>query len=325
MYKKQIFAFVLIFAAFLSGCGNKDESTSKQDKEKLSVYTTVYPLQYLTEQIGGPYVDVKSVYPPGADEHSFEPSQKDLISMAQADNFFYIGHHLEGFVTKAKPILTKEGVTMDAVGEKIDHSKLQDAHEHGDEDHDHDGEDHKHEEDGHDHGDINPHVWLDPSLMVDMATEIKNQLAEQKPDQKQYFEESYDKVVNELNELDKEYAAVIEKAPKKEIIVSHAAYGYWEKRYGLKQIAVSGISSSSEPSQKALKGIMETAKEHNINYVLFEQNIPSNLTKIIQKEIDAKALHLHNLSVLTEKDIEQKKDYMSIMHQNLETLKTALY
>ncbi|MFS0780455.1 metal ABC transporter solute-binding protein, Zn/Mn family [Bacillus sp. 1P06AnD] len=319
MYKKQVLAIILVLAAILSGCGKKeDKNNNNAANDPLSVYTTVYPLQYLTEQIGGTHVDVKTVYPPGADEHSFEPSQKDLISMAQADEFFYIGHHLEGFVTKAKPILSKEGVKMVAVGETLDHAKLQDAHE-GIED------DHGHEEDSHGHGDVNPHVWLDPALMVDMATEIKKQLAEKQPENKDYFEKNYNMVTKELNSLNEEYASTIEKAPKKEIIVSHAAYGYWEKEYGLKQIAVSGISSSSEPTQKELKNIMELAKKKQIHYVLFEQNIPSKLTSIVQKELGAKKLHLHNLSVLTDDDIKQHKDYLSIMQDNLATLKKALY
>ncbi len=58
------------------------------------------------------------VYPPGTDEHLFEPLKKDIVKMAESDSFFYIGYNLEGFVTKAEPpILSKEGVSTIAVGE----------------------------------------------------------------------------------------------------------------------------------------------------------------------------------------------------------------
>ena len=127
-----------------------------------------------------------------------------------------------------------------------------------------------------------------------------------------------------LQNLDQEFANTIENSPKKKIIVSHSAYGYWEDLYGLEQIAVTGLSNSSEPSQKELQNIMKVAEENNIKYVIFEQNIDSKLTTIIQDEIGAKALTLHNLSVLTDKDIAENKDYFSIMQDNLETLKTAL-
>lgn len=311
MNKKIVLTFILLIAAILTGCNSKDDSNkNKENNDTLSVYTTVYPLMFLTEEIGGENVDVKSVYPPGSDEHTFEPSQKDLIKMAQSNLFFYIGHNLEGFVTKAKPILEKEGVEMVAVGERINLEKTdEDSHS-----------DHE----GHDHGDVDPHIWLDPILTIDMATEVKNELTKLKPDQKEYFEANYQKVVQKLQELHNEFLSTIKQGNKKEIIVSHAGYGYWETRYGLEQIAISGLSSSSEPTQKELKNIIITAKEKQINYILFEQNVQSKLSETIQKEINAEQLSLHNLSVLTENDIKENKDYFSLMEANLATLQKAL-
>ncbi|WP_019243986.1 MULTISPECIES: metal ABC transporter solute-binding protein, Zn/Mn family [Bacillus] len=316
MKKKLVLSFLLLIAVILTGCNQKEESNKT---ETLNVYTTVYPLQFFAEQIGGKYVNVHSVYPPGTDEHTFEPSQKDVIKMAESNLFLYIGYNLEGFVTKTKPILEKENVTLLAVGEKIHLDDELLAHDEQGEEHEH-----EHEDDGHNHGDVDPHMWLDPVLAKSMAAEIKKELIKLKPEEKQFFEENYKQLVTKLDKLNNGFKETITKSPKKEIIVSHAAYGYWEKRYGLEQIAVSGLSSSSEPSQKELKAIMEVAKEHNINYVLFEQNVQSKLTEILQKEIGAKSLQLHNLSVLTEKDIEHNKDYFSLMEKNLETLKTAL-
>lgn len=316
MKKKLVLSFLLLIAVILTGCNQKEESNKT---ETLNVYTTVYPLQFFAEQIGGKYVNVHSVYPPGTDEHTFEPSQKDVIKMAESNLFLYIGYNLEGFVTKTKPILEKENVTLLAVGEKIHLDDELLAHDEQGEEHEH-----EHEDDGHNHGDVDPHMWLDPVLAKSMAAEIKKELIKLKPEEKQFFEENYKQLVTKLDKLNNDFKETITKSPKKEIIVSHAAYGYWEKRYGLEQIAVSGLSSSSEPSQKELKAIMEVAKEHNINYVLFEQNVQSKLTEILQKEIGAKSLQLHNLSVLTEKDIEHNKDYFSLMEKNLETLKTAL-
>ena len=95
-----IFALILTASVFLAGCGSSSSETKKDDN-KITIYTTVYPLQYFAEQIGGDYVDVNSVYPAGVDEHTFEPTQKDIINIAEADLFYYIGYNLEGFVTNA--------------------------------------------------------------------------------------------------------------------------------------------------------------------------------------------------------------------------------
>ncbi len=323
MNKKLLLSVCLIVTAFLTACGNSTSEEHSSSDDKLTIYTTVYPLQFLAKEIGGEYANVETVYPPGANEHTFEPSQKDIVSMAESDLFLYIGYNLEGFVNNAKPILEEEGVPVIAVGELAT-----EGHEHAKEEgtnHDHASEtEEAKDEHNHDHGDVDPHVWLDPHTMVHMAEVVKEELSTLKPEQEEYFEQNYAEIKTKLEELNQEFAVTIENSPNKKIIVSHSAYGYWEELYGIEQIAVTGLSNSSEPTQKQLQSIMTVAEENNIKYVIFEQNIPSKLTNIIKEEIGAEALTLHNLSVLTDKDIAENKDYFSIMHDNLKTLKTAL-
>ena len=76
-------------------------------------------MQYFTERIGGNEVQVKTIYPPGSDEHTFEPSQKDMMKLADSDLFIYVGLGLEGFVEKTKSTLKSEKVTLLAAGEHI--------------------------------------------------------------------------------------------------------------------------------------------------------------------------------------------------------------
>ncbi|MBD3110548.1 zinc ABC transporter substrate-binding protein [Bacillus sp. AGMB 02131] len=332
MNKKLLLSFLLIFAAFLTACGNSDTTKDHANSDDaLTIYTTVYPLQFLAEEIGGEYANVETVYPPGSNEHTYEPSQKDIVSMAESDLFLYIGYNLEGFVNNAKSILEDEDVPVIAVGELAtedhEHAVEEDAnHDHAteeDTDHDHDSEEASTDE-HHAHGDVDPHVWLDPEIMIHMAEAVKDELATLKPEQEEYFEKNYEEIKTKLGALDQEFADTIENSPKKKIIVSHSAYGYWEERYGLEQISVTGLTNSSEPSQKELQNIMKIAEENDIHYVIFEQNIDSKLTTIIQEEIGAESLTLHNLSVLTDKDIAEGRDYFSIMEDNLKTLKTAL-
>ncbi|MGE7686603.1 metal ABC transporter solute-binding protein, Zn/Mn family [Peribacillus simplex] len=311
---RALLSLFLVTALFLSACGNSKGESSKETKDALDIYTTVYPLQYFTEAIGGEYVNVETIYPPGTDEHSFEPSQKDIVKMAESDLFFYIGYNLEGFVTKAEPILSKEGVSTIAVGETVHLDEGEHTHEN----------EHAHEEDGHDHGGVNPHLWLDPIYSIDMAKTIKDELTKKMPEQEEYFNSQFNKLSEKLKALDEKFATTIESGRTNKIIVSHSAYGYWEERYGLEQIGVTGLTSSNEPSQKELGKIVTMAEEEDLNYVIFEQNISSKLTEIIQKEMGAKSLELHNLSVLTDKDIKAGEDYFSLMEKNIKTLQTAL-
>lgn len=322
MKKLSVLLLVAVLALFTAACGDKSSTSQKtEEKDKLSIYTTVYPLSYFAQRIGGDYVEVASIYPAGANEHTFEPTQKDMMKLADADIFFYIGLGLEGFVENAKKTLANEDVTMVATADDVSDDKLavSTGHVHA--------EDEEHEADAHDeheHGDIDPHVWLSPTISQDLALAIKNTLVEKMPAQEATFNTNYDALVKELQDLDQDFEAMTDKAQNKTFFVSHAAFGYIAGQYGLTQVPIAGLNSQNEPSQKELTKIVDKANELHIHYILFEQNVSSKLAEIIQKEVGAESLVLHNLSVLTADDEKNKETYFTLMQKNIQTLEKAL-
>ena len=337
--KKFLSLFLLsIVAVMLAACGGDDnattgQETNKQSPDKLSIYTTVYPLQYFAERIGGEYVDVSSIYPPGANEHTFEQTQKDMMTLADADLFFYIGLGLEGFVEKAKNTLANEHVklvaTADHVSEEQLHISTGHVHSEGEEDeHHHEAESHEEashsliDHTGHGH---DSHVWLSPVISQDLAAVIKAELIAAMPEQEALFTENYEALIAELKELHADFEAMAAQTTQKTFFVSHAAFGYIAGHYGFTQVPVAGLNSQSEPSQKELTKIVDLAKDENIQYIFFEQNVSSHLTEVIQNEVGANSLILHNLSVLTADDIKNGETYFTLMKKNMEALKTALH
>jgi zinc transport system substrate-binding protein len=323
---------VLTLSLLLTGCGSKEVVKTGENKEKnsLTVYTTIYPLKDFTKKIGGSYVEVKSIYPPNVDAHSFEPSTKDMIALANSDLFIYTGVGIEGFAEKATEALEKEDVQVLKAADGIDLIESTDDNHHDDEEghsDENEGEhtvSENHEGEEHNHGDVDPHVWLDPVLSIALANNIKNSLSKLIPEHAAEFETNFKQLKSELEKLDQEFKTTIESSKTKNLLVSHDAYGYWENRYGIETIAISGLSPTQEPTQKELQAIIEESTEHNIHYVIFEQNVSPKIAKIIQEEIGAKSLTLHNLEAVTEENIKQKDDYFSIMRRNLETIKTVL-
>ncbi|PIC62830.1 adhesin [Sporosarcina sp. P13] len=308
MNKKLVILISLFTLVLLSACSNI--RNEKESKDRLTVYTTVYPLQYFTERIGGNHVDVKSIYPTGADEHTFEPTQKDMTTLADSDLFFFIGLGLESFVESAKKTLENEHVKMVATSEAITEEML--------------GGDHLDEGHVHDDSDSDPHVWMSPILSDALAYSIKEALIELAPDKKTDFENNFEMLRDELLTLDREFINMASSAPIKTFYVSHNAYGYIAETYGLEQIAIAGLNSQSVPSQKEMASLFEHAKEQDAKYVLFKQNVPSELTEVIRKELGSESLMLHNLGVLTEEDVKNKEDYFSLMNYNIRTLEKAL-
>ncbi|MFS0861199.1 metal ABC transporter solute-binding protein, Zn/Mn family [Fredinandcohnia sp. 179-A 10B2 NHS] len=334
MKKTALWVAFLLILVFLYGCSSDKSPAGDEDKNEsaLQVYTTIFPVQDFTEKIGKEHVNVESVYPPNVDAHSYEPSTRLMTKIASADALIYNGAGIEGFVDAAAKALEKEDVKIYKASEgiemlsgSIEHShEEEDSHNHEEEAHDHEEDANNHdEEESHNHGDADPHVWLDPIRAITIAENIKNALSELKPDAAAEFEENYLELKQELESLDAEYTEAINLSSKKEILVAHAAYGYWE-RYGIEQYSITGMSPTQEPTQKKLTEIIETAKEHDIRYIIFEQNITSKVADVVKDEIGAEVLHLSNLESITEEDINNNEDYFSMMRKNLKTLKKAL-
>ncbi|MEJ6951176.1 metal ABC transporter solute-binding protein, Zn/Mn family [Natronospora cellulosivora (SeqCode)] len=183
-------------------------------------------------------------------------------------------------------------------------------HEHG----------HHHDGCGHLHGEYDPHVWLDPMNMIEMAGVIKEKLISIDPDNLENYNRNYNNYVEELYELDREFQKALSDMHSHYIMVSHAAFGYLGERYGIKQLSVTGLSSHAEPSPGNIAKLIREAKEHNINYIFMETLASPRTVEVIAEEADLEVLTLNPLEGLTAAEEEKGEDYFSIMRKNLANL-----
>lgn len=280
------------------------------DNHDIVLYTSIYPIQFIVEELVGNEASVVSVYPPGVDAHSYEPTIREMLNIARGKAFIYLGAGMESFAESAKSTLKASDVHFIEVAE---HKEI---FLHGD-DHDH------HADHSHFHTDIDPHIWFDPLRMIEASKYIKNQLSDIFPHLTNTLDENFFTLKKRLLELDKQYEATLRPKTNRHIVVSHAAYQYWEERYQIVQIPISGLTAGDEPSQKDLANIVLFAEEENIQYVLFEQNATNKIATIIQEHIGAEPLFIHNLEVLVDEDIRNKEDYFTLMKTNLTILDQA--
>ncbi|TCS95449.1 metal ABC transporter substrate-binding protein [Hazenella coriacea] len=307
---------LLVIGALLTGCGNNEESVQLVDG-KVKVMVSVYPLEDFAKKIGGEHVQVTNMIPPGTEAHDFELTPKDMEKITKSDLFVYNGAGFESWVDQVAKNLDKEKTV---VVESTKEIELLSTKEH----HDEHAHEEGHKEDEHDHGDFDPHVWLDPVRAKQQAMNIKEGLVQVDPSHKDDYEKNYQKLAGELDTLHQEYDAMTQQAKKKELVVSHSAFNYLASRYGLEQIAITGMSPSQEPSPKELKQIIETVKEHQVKYILFETLVSSKVAEVVRKEVKAEALTLNPLEGLTKEEIAQGADYFSVMRKNKENIAKAL-
>lgn len=322
--KRYLFpGIVLVFAMILGACGTSTTESNETDSDSLTVYTTVFPLKSFAEQIGGDAVTVETIYPNGADIHTYEPTQKDMLEYAAGDLFIYTTDALDPVSEKIRGAVEEHTVFFSAA-DGISEEAYAHDHEHGgEEEHDgeHEGEEGQDGEHGHEHG-TDPHIWLDPQLSVEMAEAIRDQLVEMDPDNESTYTENFEALEEELMTIHTELETITEDPVRDTVYISHESIGYLADRYHFEQVGISGLNNQ-EPSQQELTHIIEDIKAQEIPYILYEQNITSKVTDTIREETDTEPLEFHNLSVLNDED-DPEATYQSIMHDNIEVLDRAL-
>lgn len=315
--KRKILITLMITIILLSvGCNKQPSSKPNAEKaeEGIVVYTSIYPMYDFAEKIGKDKVDLRLMVPPGAEPHDWEPTAKLMAELENADVIIYNGLNMETWIDRVIKALGNEDIIIVKSSEEIDLLKLQENHSHEE------GEEHNEEY----HGDYDPHVWLDPIRAIKQGENIKDALVKADKKNKSYYEENFNEFQSKLKKLDEKYREELQNIKSNEIVVAHAAFGYLADRYGLEQISISGLTPQEEPSAAKMARVSELVKDHNIKYIFFESLTSPRLAEVLANETGAEIAVLNPVGGVTEEEIKDGKDYISIMEENLEALKKAL-
>ncbi|WP_433228947.1 metal ABC transporter substrate-binding protein [Micromonospora sp. CA-248260] len=278
------------------------------DPDRVDVVAAFYPLQFVAERVGGDAVTVTNLAKPGAEPHDLELNPRQVGQVSQAELVFY----LKGF----QPAVD-EAVAQNAADRAFDVTTvapLRDATADG---HDHEGEDgHAEESGGKD-----PHLWLDPTRLATVADQLAERLGAVDPDRAADYTTRARTLRGELEKLDTEYAAGLKTCQRREIVVSHAAFGYLAERYQLEQIGLTGLTPDTEPAPQRLAEVAREAREHRATTIFFETLVSPKVAETIAAEVGAKTAVLDPIEGLS---VDGGGDYLSVMRTNLTTLRTAL-
>ncbi len=278
---------VLILFSALGGvsCGGGAEPGD----ERRSVVASFYPLAFAAEQIGGSTVEVTNLTPPGAEPHDVELSVRDVERVRSADVVLYLG---SGF----QPAL--ERAVEGARGETID--LLQSDG----------GEPGANPDEGRD-----PHVWLDPVRYAYQARLIGEALGRT---------DAANRFGARLTTLDAEFERGLARCARRQIVTSHAAFGYLADRYRLEQVALTGLAPGTEPTARDLERLVRDVERSGATTVFFETLVSPRLAQTVAREAGVETEVLNPLEGLTDAERERGADYVSIMRENLEALRGAL-
>ncbi|TLS52972.1 zinc ABC transporter substrate-binding protein [Paenibacillus antri] len=348
--KRNTLLTIGLAAALAATTGCASQSGSAIQEEKVNVVTSFFPLYDFARTIGGEYVNAINMIPAGVEPHDWTPKSQDMANITKAQVFAYQGAGFEGWTDDVLGGIDTKGLVIVEASRGIELMKAsenahaEEAHaeeEHAREEEHADEHAHEHEEehadehaaeqadehaagDGHNHGDFDPHTWLSPRSAMQMASNLLEGLKQADPAHAAEYERNFEALKAELAALDKAYTDRLSQVVNKEMVVSHQAFGYLARDYGLVQMPIMGLTPDGEPTAHDLKKISDFVKEHDVRFIFTEELVSDKLAKTLANDLGVETLPLHPLEGLTEAERDAGETYISLMEKNLEQLAKAL-
>ena len=274
------------------------------DKSKLYIISSFYPLYEFAQKVGQEKVDVELLVPVGVEPHDWEPTIQEVQRMQNSDLIVINGIGFERWVNSLEEMNYK-GTVVDTSDGII----LKD----GDEIFEESSENEKHV---HESGD--PHIWLNPVLAKSQIKNVADAFSNADPKNQKFYQENAVNYIRELDLLDSKIRMELSNC-NHDFIAFHDAFSYFAQEYDLNQhTIISSNDPHAEPTAKTLENVISLAIELNLTVIFTEETTDPRTSQVIANEIGGKTL------VLSPLEIANDGDYVSRMTENLDNLKKAL-
>lgn len=310
-------AALAALSLLLSACGDDDAGTTAASEgsgdrgETLQVVASFYPVAEAAQAVGGDLVEVTNLTPAGTEPHDLELRSRQVDQLQDADLVLYLG---QGFQPAIEEITERrDGPAVDLLAELALEEGTAGSDEHdGGEEGEHAGEA------------LDPHFWLDPTLMAAAVDQIEAALVAVAPEHEDAFAANAAAYRAELEELDEELSSALAECDQRVIVTSHAAFHYLAQRYDLEQIPIAGLSPEAEPSPERLAELADLIEAEGVTTVFYETLVDPDVAETLAREAGVETAVLNPLEGLTAEDVEAGRGYTDVMRDNLAALTDAL-
>ena len=255
-------------ALILGGCRAPEESG------KGTIYVSIAPLKYFVEQIADTAFMVRVLVPETTSPETFEPTVQQIRRLAGARTYIAVGlidfeNELAGSVRNVAPDINyldlSEGVEIIAGSCRHDHSA-----------------------DGHHSHPADPHIWLSPRIVKDMAQKIARQLVELDPAREKFFYARLDRFLAAIDSLDDHIRSAFDSSGRRAFAIGHPSLTYYAHDYGLEQISVE--ADGKEPGALKMKEIVDLLKSKGIATVLTQKQTTAAAAEAVARELGGEAV-----------------------------------
>jgi len=265
--------------------------------EKVGVVVSILPLADFVENVGGEKINVGVMVPPGASPHTYEPSPKQVVALAEAEMYAKVGSGIE-FELAWMDKLEAANSEMLVVDCSSGTSMAETDEETGQNEESH-------------HGAMDPHIWMSPLNACVMVRNICDGLVRVDPPNSEYYEKNSTAYQQELAALDRDIRESLSVVSGGVFMVYHPAFGYFARDYNLVMVPVE--EDGKEPTAASLTRIIGEAKERGIKVIFTSPQVNPQSVEVIARAIDGRVVFIDVLA----------KDYIANMRLLLDEIVTA--
>ena len=329
-------------------------SGEKQDSDKLSVVTTIFPQYDFARAVASEVADsveLTMLLPPGSESHDYEPSIADLALIESCDLFICVGGETDSWVDGAIEAVGGDVNVLRLVDlvpllAEAENGIIENSHEHEhDDEGEHDGSEHEHTEDGisavesgrgendmsiHEeqksHAEYDEHVWTSPENAVLITKAICDAMCTAEPSLADSFRRGAERYIGVLEDLSGRFSALAESAVQHTVyFADRFPFLYLTDFMGLDFCAAfAGCSSDSEPALSTIYAMTEALKASDSKVIFTTEFSSKNAASVIARECSLQVTELHSCHNVSKEDFERGVTYAELMEKNLAALTEAL-
>jgi zinc transport system substrate-binding protein len=269
----------------------------------LSVYTVNYPLAYFAERIGGAEVKVTFPAPRDVDPAFWNPDAAIVHRYQKADLILLNGAGYARWAARAALPRRKLVDTSRAFRGQLIQIENGATHSHG-------------PSGAHAHAGAAFVTWLDPVQAISQARAVEAAFTQARPEKAKHFEEGLNRLVADLEALDRDLDTAFKPLASKPLLASHPVYQYLARRYGLRLKSVTW-EPNELPDAAEWRALQVLLKKHAAQVMLWEG------TPRTETASRLKALGIRTVVFDPAANVPRSGDFLGVMRGNLTSVRTA--
>lgn len=302
---KKLTLAILSALVLFSFCACRNGYGKSSD---LKIIATVFPAYDFARAVAGDAAEVRMMLPPGSESHSYEPTASDLIDISSCDLFIYTGGESDEWVDNILSSIDKKVNTLKMIDLAPLIPEEEDEHEH------------EHEQK------YDEHVWTSPKNAERICNAIAEKLVLLDPENADVYAGNRDRYVGEIDALDEDFSNFFAGVENKTLVFGDRfPFLHFVNAYGLDYVSVfPGCGSNTEPSMAVVAAVIDKIKTENIPVVFYIEFSNHKTADAIAEATGAKTALFHSCHNVSKEELEAGATYVSIMRNNLETLKGCM-